>query len=215
MQTQTRHPRPILAIAAALLALGLGAAAAQVTRPDLAQACLASAEPAVAPPGDRAACRMFAGSGATAVIETRQTATDPVLAVTFQLPAWRTQGNWLSIRNDFAAPRDLAGATALRLTLRSTAPSDARLRLTLSDTGAGRGDDLWWADLDPGLLAADRGWISVEIPVAAFRPCHGLGCRTNDRRLDLGSLAGWEINLLADPGPPRSGTLLVGAVTPL
>lgn len=154
-------------------------------------------------------CYGLHSAGATAKLETIETASQSELRIEYWLPGAFSWGDWLSIRRTFPATVDISQAKGLRFEIRAQKPSSARLRLTLSDISQDRRDELWWADLDRSLLVQDQGWVPVSIPLSAFRPCSGDGCRQNDGRSDPTSIIAYEINLLSGPGDSPRGTMLV------
>lgn len=158
----------------------------------------------------RAGCYDLYGAKALASVDAAPAGAGlPALRLGFHFVASLESDGWLSIRRPFPEPVDLSDRTGLSLALRVERPSDARLRVTLSDQAAGGGDDLWWLDLDADILARETGWIDLQLPFDGFRPCHGRGCRTNDRALDLSRVVAWEINVLETEGGRGQGVILL------
>lgn len=183
-------------------------------------ACSPRANSHTQPPSGFGACYQVYADRAWAQLSRAPGGDTSALRIEYELPATHQRQNWLSIRREFPIPVDLSQASGLFLTYSIGVPSQARLRLTLSDHVDGQGSDMWWYDFEEDVLAwpASRS-LSLPylalIPFFAFKPCHGDGCRQNDGRLDLSTITAYEINILSEPGQTETGQVVIHSLTTL
>jgi hypothetical protein len=80
------------------------------------------------------------------------------LQLQYTLPLAFAWGNWLSLRREFASPLDLSTYEGVELTFKVASPSNAMLRITLSDLdeGSKARDEMWWFDFPPETLKNER-----------------------------------------------------------
>ena len=139
-------------------------------------------------------------------------ATNQALRIQYELPPYFPWGNWLSIRREFESPLDLSQYRGLEMNLKVEAPSEARLRITLSDIEnlGEHEDEMWWFDFDPGLLKnGTRQWITLRAPFEGFYLSWGGGTRQNDGKRNLSKIVAFEINLISPSQEHPKGTILV------
>ena len=140
------------------------------------------------------------------------------LRIQFALPPHFSWGNWLSIRKEFKQLLNLKDYAGLEISLKVVKPSDARLRITLSDavsykSGEKYGsDEMWWFDCDAQVLRANPGWITIRAPFKSFYLSLGAGARHNDRIFDLSKIIAYEINLISRPNEHPEGIILVNSI---
>lgn len=145
--------------------------------------------------------------------------TDQALHIQYALPPYFAWGNWLSIRKAFPTPLDLSGYEGVKLDIKILTPSNARLRLTLSDVAtladAPRhgADDMWWYDVPRDeVLKAQQQWVTLQVPLRAFYRAYGEGTRHNDGRLDVSKIVAYELNVISAAGESPQGAFLVKAL---
>lgn len=140
------------------------------------------------------------------------------LQIQYDLPPLFDWGNWASVRREFESVSDMNACKGIELELRVVVPSNAKLRITLSDVASPKDinkrglDELWWFDLDDKLLAQKKGWIAVHAPFNKFYESYGAGTRQNDHRLDLSNIVAYEINLVSKGGFHPKGIISLKSV---
>ena len=110
---------------------------------------------------------------------------------------------------------NLKGYAGLEISLKVVKPSNAHLRITLSDavspkTGEKYGpDEMWWFDCDAHVLKTNQGCITIRAPFNSFYLSHGAGTRHNDRIFDLSKIIAYEINLVSRQNEHPKGIIFV------
>lgn len=141
---------------------------------------------------------------------------DKALRIEFGLDPISWYHRWVSIRRELTAPLDLSEYDGLEFDLFVEVPSNATLRLTLSDVerladvkkhGA---DEMWWMDLDTDILKhTTKEWVTIRAPFSEFYLSEGFGTRHNNGKKDLSRIIAYEINLISESGEHPRGVLLI------
>jgi hypothetical protein len=134
------------------------------------------------------------------------------LQLQYTLPPAFAWGNWLSLRREFALPLDLSAYEGVELTFKVASPSNALLRITLSDLeeGSKSGDEMWWFDCPPETLKnATTSWQTIRIPFRKFSLSWGAGTRHNDRRWNASRVVAYEVNILSPPREQPQGAIVL------
>ena len=142
--------------------------------------------------------------------------TEKVLRIDYDIPPLHDWGNWLSIRREFDDLVDLRNCKNLVIRLKVDSPSNAKLRISLSDVVDPKDrkrDELWWYDGASDQLSDRSGdWVTLTVPLAKFYESYGDGTRHNDSRLDLSKISGYEINIIAERDEHPQGVILLGPI---
>ena len=145
--------------------------------------------------------------------------TDKALRIQYELPPFFSWGNWLSIRKEFKSPLDLRDYRGLALELKVEVPSDAMLRMTLSDVETRKdaekhgADELWWYDFDTATLKhTTQKWVTLRAPFQDFSLSYGDSVRHNDGQLDLSKIVGYELNIVSSRNEHPKGSLLIDSL---
>lgn len=145
--------------------------------------------------------------------------TDKALRIQYQLPPFFSWGNWLSIRKEFNAPLSLSRYSGLEMEVKVETPSNASLRLTLSDVETLEdaqkhgSDELWWYDFPLATLAnTTQEGIKLRAPFQAFYLSYGEGVRHNNRAKDFARIVAYEISLISEGGEQPKGVISVNSL---
>lgn len=134
------------------------------------------------------------------------------LQLQYTLPPSFAWGNWLSLRRELLSPLDLSTYEGVELTFKVTSPSNALLRITLSDLdeGSKSSDEMWWFDCPPETLNnVTTSWQKMRIPFREFSLSWGAGTRQNDRRWNASRIVAYEVNVLSPPNTQPQGAILL------
>ena len=108
--------------------------------------------------------------------------------------------------------------TGIEINLKVLKPSNARLRITLSDLATCKigerrvSDEMWCFDFNLEILKSSEGWITIRAPFRSFYLSYGAGTRLNDGKMDLSKIIAYEINLISKKNDHPKGVILVNSL---
>ncbi len=145
---------------------------------------------------------------------------DGVMKIEYELPPHFPWGNWLSVCKQFTSVLDMSGCEGLELELQVELPSNAKLRLTMSDVRSlaefqkhgHKVDEMWWYDFDNGTLKEKNGWVKLRAPFNDFYASRGAGTRHNNGKKDISKIVSYEINVVLEGDVIAAGTFLVHGI---